>query len=133
LNLKLPPVQPRSRKAFETAAFARERGAFDAVHEALLRAFFENGRDLADVEVLAAVVADAGLDADELREALASGSYTQQVIEDQRHAQRLGVTGVPAMLFHGPDERKVLINGAQSYAALKRQVDEMLHAGAGAE
>jgi predicted DsbA family dithiol-disulfide isomerase len=132
MNLKLPPVQPRSRKAFEAAAFAHERGAFDAVHEALFRAFFEKGRDLADVEVLAGVAAEAGLEADELREALASGRYTPQVLEDQRHAQRLGVTGVPAMLFHGADERKVLINGAQSYAALKRQVDEMLHAGAGA-
>ncbi len=133
MNLKLPPLQPRSRRAFEAAAFARDRGAFDAVHEALFRAFFEHGRDLADAEVLAEVAMAAGLDADTLREALRSGRYTPQVIDDQRRAQRIGVTGVPAMLFHGADERKVLINGAQSHAALTRQVDEMLHAGVNAE
>lgn len=133
MKLKLPPVQPRSRTAFEAAAFARERAAFDAVHEGLFRAFFEHGRDLADVNVLAEVAAGAGLHADELREALRSGRYTQEVLDDQRRAQRLGVTGVPAMLFHGPEQRKVLISGAQSYAALKRQVDEMLHAGASAQ
>ncbi len=130
--LKLPPVQPRSRKAFETAEFAREYGAFDAVHEALFRAFFEHGRDISDGEVLAELAAAAGLDADRLREALRDGRYTQRVLEDQQRAGRLGVTGVPAMLFRGPDDRKVLITGAQSHAALARQVDEMLHAAEGA-
>src|ERR671921_1915983 len=52
MTLRLPPVQPRSRKAFEAAEFARSRGRFDPMHRALFRAFFEEGRDLADVDVL---------------------------------------------------------------------------------
>src|SRR3569623_2095405 len=46
MTLHLPPVQPRSRKALELAAYARAQGHFDAVHRALLRAFFEEGRDI---------------------------------------------------------------------------------------
>src|SRR3569832_2404616 len=41
--LKLPPLQPRSRKALEAAAHARDEGRFDAMHVGIFRAFFEHG------------------------------------------------------------------------------------------
>lgn len=34
MTLRLPPVQPRSRRAFELAEFARANGRFDDVHRA---------------------------------------------------------------------------------------------------
>src|SRR3569833_140726 len=52
MTLHLPPVQPRGRKALELAAYARAQGHFDAVHRALLRAFFEESRNIGAVEVL---------------------------------------------------------------------------------
>src|SRR4028119_1671701 len=42
--LRLPPVQPRSRKAFEAAEFAREVGRFDPMNRASLQAFLAAGR-----------------------------------------------------------------------------------------
>ena len=51
--LRLPTAQPRSRKSLEAAEFARTAGLFDFVHCALFKVFFENGRDLADSDVLA--------------------------------------------------------------------------------
>jgi predicted DsbA family dithiol-disulfide isomerase len=124
MALTLPPVQPRSRKAFEAAAFARDRGAFDAMHAALFRAFFAEGRDLADETVLAELAASVGLDAQALREALRTGRYTRQVLDDRRRAEKIGVTGVPAMLMHGPGD-PVLVSGAQPFPALARLVDTM--------
>ena len=50
MRLRLPPVQPRSRKAFEAACHARDGGRFDAMHLALFRGFFEDGRDILLVE-----------------------------------------------------------------------------------
>ena len=121
--LKLPPVQPRSRQAFEAAAFAREHGAFDAMHAALFRAFFEYGRDLADPDVLAELAVASGLDGAALRDALGTRRYTPEVMQDRRRALSLGIGGVPAMLLHGSGQRAVLLSGAQPYPVLKQQVE----------
>ena len=62
LLLRLPPVQPRSRKAFETAFFARESGRFDVVHRAIFKAYFEDGIDIGDTDALLDIAATCGID-----------------------------------------------------------------------
>ena len=114
LAMKLPPVQPRSRKAHEAAEFAREAGRLDAMNEALFRSFFEEGRDLADIEVLLEIGLSVGLDAGQLREALASGRFLQQVLNDERMAREIGITGVPALII-ATGEQAYLVSGAQPY------------------
>jgi predicted DsbA family dithiol-disulfide isomerase len=123
MTLRLPPVQPRSRKAFEAAEFAREAGRFDAFHGALFQAFFQEGRDIGDVAVLRELATSVGLDAEELGRALAEGRYTERVLRDQGLAQGLRLTGVPAMLVRRADsEQGVLVNGAQSYETMGEAV-----------
>jgi predicted DsbA family dithiol-disulfide isomerase len=104
LVLRLPPVQPRSRRAHEAAALAHEHGAFDRMHPALLRAFFEEGRDIGEVDVLTAIAAEVGLDGAALRRALHEGRYTDQVAGDRALAERLGIGGVPAIVALAPGE-----------------------------
>jgi predicted DsbA family dithiol-disulfide isomerase len=125
--LRLPPVQPRSRAAFEAVAFAREQSRFDAMHEALFRAFFVDGRDLADRQVLVDIGVSAGLDARALEEALVSGRFLGLVMQDEHLAAELGLHGVPAMVAHrtGSPER-LHLSGAQSYAALEGMVRQLL-------
>lgn len=118
MKLRLPPVQPRSRKALEAAEYAREEGKFDEMHTALFRAFFESGKDIGKEEVLLEVGASVGLDREELRAALGEGWYTEKVIADEELARKLGVASVPTM-FVGPAgepfERAEVITGAQPY------------------
>ena len=118
MTLRLPPVQPRSRKALEAAEFARERNRFDAMHNALFRAFFEEGRDIGDVEVLLDVGGSVGLEHEGLRVALDEGRYTEKVVSDERLAARLGVDSVPMMFVtrEGASlEEAEKITGAQPY------------------
>lgn len=103
MTLRLPPVQPRSRKAHEAAAHARAHGRFDAMHRAIFRALFEHGRDIGQPEVLLDLAASVGLDPEALRAALAQGRYTEQVLHDQRLAQELGISAVPTMLLRQSD------------------------------
>lgn len=124
MTLRLPPVQPRSRKALEAAEFAREQGKFDAMHRALFRAFFEHGRDLEDVSVLLDVAVSVGVDDEALKTALLTGKYEAKVLADQALAQRLGVSGVPAMLIHANDGAH-LLSGAQPLEALSAAVGKM--------
>lgn len=95
VTMRQPAVQPRSRKAFETALFARDEGRFDVVHRAIFKAFFEDGLDIGDVDVLLDIAAICGLDPESLEGALSEGRYTAAVIEDERLAGEVGITGVP--------------------------------------
>lgn len=121
MTLRLPPVQPRSRKALEAAEFARDNGRYDTMHTALFKAFFEEGWDLADTEVLLNVAASVGLEREELRTALEEGRYTEKVLADEKLAARLGVRSVPTMLVaptDAPLETAEAITGAQPYGGL---------------
>jgi predicted DsbA family dithiol-disulfide isomerase len=128
MQIKLPPVQPRSRKAFEAVAFARDAGHFDAMHLALFRGFFEQGRDIGDSAELLSLATQSGLDGDALQAALDDGRYTQQVLQDERRAQALGITGVPLLLVRtagAPWETAVPLQGAVPYDHLHATVQDV--------
>lgn len=121
LSLSLPPVQPRSRKAHEAAEFAREAGLLDEMNRALFRAFFEEGRDLADLDVLLDVGESVGLERGDLREALEKDRYTQKVLEDEHLAQQIGITGVPALVIGG-GRHAYLLSGAQPIETVREVI-----------
>ena len=106
-TLRLPTTLPRSRQAMEAAAFARDAGMFDPMHQALFRAFFEDGRDLGSVDELVRIgVQDAGLDAVKLRTALDSGEYVANVQADRLEAAFYGVAGLPVLVLRREDQEK---------------------------
>ena len=67
VEIKLPPVQPRSRRAHEAAHWARRHGNFREYNDALFRAFFQRGEDIGKTDVLARIASDMGLEGDDLR------------------------------------------------------------------
>lgn len=100
-----------SRRALATAEFARERGAFETVHEALFRVHWEGEGpdDIDDLGVLRRVVAEAGLDPDELEQALEAGRYDELIDANRREATSVGINAIPAHVFG----RRFLLVGAQ--------------------
>ncbi len=80
---------------------AADRGVQDALKERLLRAVFTQGEATSDHEVLVRLGVEAGLDADEARLALASGTYAAEVRGDQEQARRFGINGVPFFVVDG--------------------------------
>lgn len=129
MKVKLPPVQPYSRAAHEAAAFAANQGCFDAMHEALFRAFFEEGRDIGRNEVLGEIADSIGLDAHQLTSALEEKRFTGAVEEDQRLALQLGVSGVPIMTLRPGDSRwdeALALQGAVPYDHMEAATDALL-------
>ena len=116
--MKLPPLQPRSRRAHEAAHWARDQGQFDAYHAEVFRAFFERGEDIGDTEVLVSLAEKLGLPADSLREALHQRSFEPGVIDDQRDAQAMGLGGVPAFVA----DRRAAMTGVQPVESLRELV-----------
>lgn len=107
VTLQRPSVLPRSRQALEAAAFAREAGAFDAMHRALFRAFFQEGCDLGSIDELVRIgEKGAGLEGAKLRSALESGEYIAQVQADRIEAAFYGVAGLPVLVLRREDQLK---------------------------
>lgn len=118
IEMRLPPLQPRSRRAHEAAHWAREAGRFEEMNAAVFRAFFERGEDIGDAAVLASLAAGLGLDGEALRRALESRRFEPAVLADEREAEGLGVSGVPAFVA----DRKAALSGVQSVESLRRLV-----------
>jgi predicted DsbA family dithiol-disulfide isomerase len=126
---RLPPVQPRSRRAFELAEFARTKGRFDEVHRGLFKAFFEDGGDIDNLDTLVTIGTAVGLDGETVRAALEQGICRERVIQDEREAANLGITAVPTVMI-GRAERPLkeaeAISGAQPYEVIKATVERLL-------
>lgn len=118
MTMRLPPVQPRSRRAHEAAQWARRQGRFEDYNAALFRAFFERGEDIGDMEVLTLLASDLQLDEAGLRSALERREFEGDVLADEREAERLGVTGVPAFIAN----RRAMLFGVQPVATLQEMV-----------
>jgi len=123
LRMRPRTLLPNSRPALEAAEFAREAGRFDPLHRALFRAYFEEGADIGDDEVLARLGGECGLDADTLAEALRERRYEALVDEKVRWAYERNLGGVPAFIFYPPGSSKegdgFVMVGAQEYEVFK--------------
>ncbi|ROQ41183.1 putative DsbA family dithiol-disulfide isomerase [Frondihabitans sp. PhB188] len=99
-------------KAHELIHFAKSKGMQVDMKERLLQAYFEDGRHLGRLDVLADVAAEAGLDRAEALAALESGEFLPSVRADQEQARAFGINGVPFFVFEG----KYGVSGAQDPA-----------------
>lgn len=69
--------------------------------EALFKAQFTDGDNLADPETLVTLATGVGLDADRVRAFLASAEGAPQVQQELDQGRALGITGVPTYVFEG--------------------------------
>jgi len=123
LVMALPPVAPRTRLTFQAVECARDHDRFDAMHRAIFEGFFREGRDIGDADVLADIGASVDLSPGILRRALGDGAYLNRVLDQERRARELGVTGVPAMFVGDVVETAEPVIGAVPYDWLKATVD----------
>ncbi|MBX9246643.1 DsbA family oxidoreductase [Actinotalea ferrariae] len=96
-------------KAHQVLHLALARGRQAEVAERLFRAYFEEGRHLGHDDELAVLAAEAGLDAQEVRDALAAGTYVADVVADMEQARAYGISGVPFFVLDG----RFGVSGAQ--------------------
>lgn len=95
------PWLSNSRLSLEAGEFAREHGRYDAFHHNIFKAYFSDGEDIGDMNVLLEVAKHSGLDPKELEEALDEGRYSVQVSQGSDEARKAGVTAVPTFIIEG--------------------------------
>lgn len=101
---------PNTLDAHRLIRWAAEAGLQDAVVERLFKAYFEQGLDIGDADVLARLGGESGLDGKALREKLASDEDRGATEEEIAHWRRAGVSGVPFFIFDG----RLAVSGAQA-------------------
>lgn len=100
---------PNTRAAHALLAVAEEHGRQAQVSMALFAAYFEQGRDIGDREVLVEIAAAHGLDPSCAHGALADRRHYAQIVSHEQQAAQWGITGVPTFIF----DRRYAISGAQ--------------------
>jgi predicted DsbA family dithiol-disulfide isomerase len=117
------PFGISSRKALIVAKYAEAQNYGVAYHEAMLNAYWHEGKDISDPAMIKDVLMSIGLTADGYDVALRDSRYLQEMMADVQQAHEYGLSGVPALIFVG----KYLVSGAQPYEVLEsvlRQVRE---------
>lgn len=106
-------VMVNSYKAHQLIQFAKSKNLGAEMEERLFAAYFTEGKNVADTEVLTQLGGDIGLNKEELQAAFTDDTYKYRVAQDIQEAQQIGVRGVPFFVF----DRKSAVSGAQPPAA----------------
>ncbi|MCH8555325.1 MAG: DsbA family oxidoreductase [Schleiferiaceae bacterium] len=111
-------VVANSRKAHQYIHLAQEQGQGSAMKDALLKAYFEEGANIDDSEILHGIAEKIGL-------SLASNHadaerFDTKVTEDLRMAQEIGIRGVPFFIF----DNALALSGAQEVATFVESIQK---------
>lgn len=101
-----------SHRALELSEFARDRGAFAMVHEALFEAYFVEGQNIGEMAVLLQIAEACGLDPDEFGFECLVGGYAELIDKTTGLARAKGFGSTPTIIFAD----RMLVPGAQDYA-----------------
>ena len=88
---------------------AAAHGRQDAMKERLLRGYLSEGELMSDHSALERLAVEIGLEAEEVRETLATDRFAAEVREDERTASALGISAVPCFVI----DRRFGAPGAQ--------------------
>ena len=111
---------PNTFDAHRLIWLAGQLDAQDAMVETLFRAYFSEGRNIGDANVLAELAADAGLDRARAEALLAGAEGSAEVAAEEEVAMRAGLSGVPTFVLDG----RVLFSGAQSPELIARTLSQ---------
>ncbi|MDW7650263.1 MAG: DsbA family protein [Bacillota bacterium] len=98
-----------SRRALLLGEYAKSTNSFEALHSALFKAYFTEGKDIGDCEVLLQLAKSAGLSREEV----------EQAWQNENLIHPANITAVPTFEINGGD----YIVGVRSYNAFR----EALH------
>lgn len=92
-----------------------------AVKQRLMELYFRDGGDLTDTDVLVQAAADCGMDADKVRQRLATDEDVDVISSRAQEAADKGISGVPTYVFAG----KYAVSGAQPPEQLARAIRQI--------
>jgi predicted DsbA family dithiol-disulfide isomerase len=109
-----------SRFAQEIGKWADTQPGGEAMHDALYRAYFVDGSNIGDVDVLVDIAGSVGLPADAARAVIEDRSFQSAIDADWAKSRQYGITGVPTFVAGGYG-----VVGAQPYETLAQLLNRV--------
>jgi predicted DsbA family dithiol-disulfide isomerase len=123
LKLDLPAITrtPNTLDAHRLIHWAGLEGRQGAVVSGLFRAYFCEGRDIGDWDVLLDLAVQAGLPRDMIARLLGTDADVRLIRESDRAARARGIQGVPFFIL----DQQYAISGAQPTALWRSVIDDL--------
>ncbi len=121
LEFRSPDKLPNSRRAFESAEFARTQGKHKEFHGAVFSKLYADNLDINSWDVLKSAADDAGLDAAEMQRQVESGAFSAIVGQQVDEGRALGINGVPTFIFND----RYAVVGAHPYDVFQQVMDKI--------
>ena len=118
LIMKPPPYTPNTLYSLEATEYAQQQGKFMEFHHSAYKAFWEDRKDIGQIETLVDIGKGVGLDGDEMARSLEQGEHSQTVIAQYREALQYGINGIPTFLVGN-----LLFTGAHPYPIFKQAIE----------
>ena len=112
---------PNTLDAHRLIHWAGLEGRQTAIVSKLFKAYFVEGRDIGDADVLAEIAEAAGMNHEMITRLLASDSDLEDISARDAHARERGVTGVPTFVV----ANQHVLPGAQPADLWERVLDEL--------
>ncbi|MFC0014025.1 MULTISPECIES: DsbA family protein [Allobacillus] len=110
LEFNLDRARPaNTENAHRLSHYAKEQGKMEAFVNRTLKAYFTEGKNINDQDVLLELAGDVDLDKEESLQVLESNRFKDTVIAEQQTASQIGAQGVPFFVFND----KYGVSGAQ--------------------
>lgn len=108
--------------AHRLLAWAADSGKQTDLKERLFLAYMNEGKSVADHEVLVQLAEDVGLDPERAQAVLSSDAFTEEARADEATAAQIGVRGVPFFVIDG----RLAVQGAQPPEVLVQAIRKAL-------
>jgi predicted DsbA family dithiol-disulfide isomerase len=113
--------QPNTIDCHRLIHWAEAIGKAPEMKQRLMELYFRDGGDLTDTDVLVQAAADIGLDAEDVRQRLATDEDVALISALAQDAAEKGIQGVPTYVF----AQKYAVSGAQDPAMLARAIRQV--------
>lgn len=122
INLEGIKVTPNTLNAHRLIHWAGIEGVQTPIVSALFKAYFIEGRDIGDIDVLSDVADAGGMDAAVTRKLLLSDADAEDIRNKDAAAREMGINSVPTFIVAGQHA----VSGTQPPELWQRVIDDVL-------
>jgi predicted DsbA family dithiol-disulfide isomerase len=121
LILKPPKKISNSKMALWLCEFAKENGRFNEYHSEIFRAYWEDGEDIGDIDILLDIIDKIGLNYIKAKDFIKRKGGSEKIDEFLLEAKAWGINSVPTFIIGN-----IKIEGAQPYELFKRALENYI-------
>ncbi|SFJ17100.1 DsbA family oxidoreductase [Thermoflavimicrobium dichotomicum] len=124
IDMKLPPFSPHpyTHLAFEGFQYAKEHGKANEYNDRVFTAFFQEGQNIGEIDVLTKLASEIGLNAEEFKNALETRKYKDTHLATLRHAyEEANIHAVPTFVIG-----KQVVQGIRSKKVFEKIINQEL-------